>query len=104
MGLCVTDALKCRKVITVDISGVFLQTNGLKGQLPGYIDFEMMAEIMFEINFHANDYIMNGYDQCTLNKMINIMNNSHRKNILLSSGSGFTGAHTTETTFEPQKF
>ena len=79
MGLFVTDALKCRKLITVDISGVFLQTNGPKGQLPGYINFEgMMVEIMFEIDFHANDYIMNGYDQCTFNKMINMMNNSHR--------------------------
>ena len=40
MGSCVMDALDDRKVITVDISGAFLQGDWPQDEHPGYTMFE----------------------------------------------------------------
>ena len=58
MGSCVMDALDNRKVITVDIPGVFLQEDWpSQDEHPGYIMFEgIMVDMICEINpsYHKN--------------------------------------------------
>ena len=56
MGSCLMDAMDDRKVITVDIPGVFLQGNWPQDEHPGYIMFEgIMVDMICEINpsFHG---------------------------------------------------
>ena len=51
MGSCVMDALDNRKMITVDISGGFLQGDWPKDEHPGNIMFEgIMVDIICEID------------------------------------------------------
>ena len=51
MGSCVMDALDNRKVITMDISGAFLQGDWPQAEHPEYIMFEgIMVEIICEID------------------------------------------------------
>ena len=51
MGSCLLDTMVNRKVITVDISGAFLQANWPQDKHPGYIMFEgIMVEMICEIN------------------------------------------------------
>ena len=57
MGSCVMDTLENRKVITVDIPGVFLQEYWPQDKHPGYIMFEgIMVEMICEIDpsYHKN--------------------------------------------------
>ena len=58
MGSCVMDVLNDRKVITVNISGAFLQGEWSQDKYPGYIMFEgVMVEIICEIDlsYHKNN-------------------------------------------------
>ena len=51
IGSCLMDAMDDRKVITVDIPGVFLQGNQPQDKHPGYIIFEgIMVEMICAID------------------------------------------------------
>ena len=59
MGSCVMDATEGRKVITVDIPGVFLQGNWPQDEHPGYIIIEgIIVNMICEINPSSHDKII----------------------------------------------
>ena len=59
MGSCLMDAMDSRKVITVDIPGVFLQGDWPQDEHPGYIMFEgIMVDIVCKIDPSYHDKII----------------------------------------------
>ena len=63
MGLCLMDAMDKRKVITVDIPGVFLQGDWPQDEHPGYIMFEgTMVDMIYKIDSSYHDKVIQGKD------------------------------------------
>ena len=59
IGLCVIDAMEERKMITVDISGAFLQDNWPQDEHPGYIMFKgIMVSMICTIDPSNQDKVI----------------------------------------------